>query len=115
MDGMSGLDCIHLTSGDGSLAILEILPDDVAIHLHLLEPHRGLHEDVLHRRIDGSPKRNLGLTKAALTLARKGILQLSESSMLEIGPSLAETQNLLHRESAMYMGYPLEFSCLAWE
>ena len=71
MDGMSGLDCIHLTSGDGSLAILEILPDDVAIHLHLLEPHRGLHEDVLHRRIDGSPKRNLGLTKAALTLARK--------------------------------------------
>ena len=71
IDGMSGLDCIHLTSGDGSLAILEILPDDVAIHLHLLEPHRGLHENVLHRRIDGSPKRNLGVTKAALTLARR--------------------------------------------
>ena len=41
------------------------------MHLHLLEPHRGLHEDVLHRGIDGSPKRSLGLTKAMLTRARR--------------------------------------------
>ena len=71
IDGMGELDCVHITSGDGSLAILEIIPDDIAVHLHLLEPHRGLHEDVLHRGIDGSPKRNLGVTKAALTLARR--------------------------------------------
>ena len=69
-------DCIHITSGDGSLAILEIIPEEMAIHLHLLEPHRGLHEDVLHRGIDGRPKRNLSVTKAALTVARRRDLSL---------------------------------------
>ena len=65
--GCSGLaetlaesEAVHLVSGDGSLALLEHVPDSVAVHLHLLEPHRGLHEDVLHRQIDGSPKRSLG-------------------------------------------------------
>lgn len=65
------LDYIHLTSGDGSLSILKIIPDGLSLHLHLLEPHRGLHEDVLHRMIDGNPKRNLTLTKVALSIARR--------------------------------------------
>ena len=76
--GCSGLatvlatsDAVHLVSGDGSLALLEQLPDSVAVHLHLLEPHRGLHENVLHREIDGSPKRSLGLTSALLSRARR--------------------------------------------
>ena len=76
--GCSGLaavlatsDAVHLVSGDGSLALLEHLPDSVAVHLHLLEPHRGLHENVLHREIDGSPKRSLGLTSALLSRARR--------------------------------------------
>ena len=76
--GCSGLaetlvasDAVHLVSGDGSLALLEHVPNSVAIHLHLLEPHRGLHEDVLHREIDGSPKRSLGLTSALLSRARR--------------------------------------------
>lgn len=70
VDSIGDFDCIHITSGDGSLGILGIIPDDVAIHFHLLEPHRGLHEDVLHRMIDGTPKRNLGITRAALSRAR---------------------------------------------
>ena len=65
------LEYVHLTSGDGSLSILEIIPDGISLHLHLLEPHRGLHEDVLHRMIDGSPRRNLGLTRVALSMARR--------------------------------------------
>ena len=65
------LDYVHLTSGDGSLSMLEIIPDGISLHFHLLEPHRGLHEDVLHRMIDGSPKRNLSLTRAALSMARR--------------------------------------------
>ena len=65
------LDYVHLTSGDGSLSMLEIIPDGIPLHLHLLEPHRGLHEDVLHRMIDGSPRRNLNLTRAALSIARR--------------------------------------------
>ena len=62
---------VHLVSGDGSLALLEYIPDSVAVHLHLLEPHRGLHEEVLHRQIDGSSKRSLGLTSALLSRARR--------------------------------------------
>ena len=64
-------EAVHLVSGDGSLALLEHIPDSVAVHLHLLEPHRCLHEDVLHRQIDGSPKRSLGLTSALLSRARR--------------------------------------------
>ena len=62
---------MYKRQGDGSLALLEQLPDSVAVHLHLLEPHRGLHENVLHREIDGSPKRSLGLTSALLSRARR--------------------------------------------
>jgi glycosyltransferase involved in cell wall biosynthesis len=70
-DTLAESDAVHLVSGDGSLGLLEHVPDSVAVHLHLLEPHRGLHEDVLHRRIDGSPKRSLGLTSALLSRARR--------------------------------------------
>ena len=68
---LGDLDYLHLTSGDGSLSILEIIPDRISVHLHLLEPHRGLHEDVLHRMVDGSPRRNLSLTRVALSMARR--------------------------------------------
>ena len=71
VESLGDFDYVHLTSGDGSLSILEIIPESVSLHLHLLEPHRGLHEDVLHRMVDGSPRRNLGLTRAALTIARR--------------------------------------------
>jgi len=71
LDEIAGSDAVHLVSGDGSLALLEHVPETVAVHLHLLEPHRGLHEDVLHREVDGSPKRSLGLTSALLSRARR--------------------------------------------
>ena len=71
VENLIDLDYVHLTSGDGSLSMLEIIPDDISLHFHLLEPHRGLHEDVLHRMIDGSPRRNLSLTRAALSMARR--------------------------------------------
>ena len=71
VDSLNGFDCVHLTSGDGSLALLEHIPEMVPVHLHLLEPHRGLHEDVLHRGLDGTPKRSLGLTRAILSRSRR--------------------------------------------
>ena len=71
VESLENFDYVHLTSGDGSLSMLEIIPDGISLHLHLLEPHRGLHEDVLHRMIDGTPGRNLSLTRAALTMARR--------------------------------------------
>lgn len=76
VESLQNLDYVHLTSGDGSLSMLEIIPDGISLHLHLLEPHRGLHEDVLHRMIDGTPRRNLSLTRAALTMARRKDLSM---------------------------------------
>ena len=73
-EAISKCDAIHLVSGDGSLELLEMIPSETAVHLYLLEPHRGLYEDVLHREIDGTPKRSLRLTKALLTKARRGDL-----------------------------------------
>ncbi len=64
-------DMIHIISGDGSLSLIDLIPESIPVHLHLLEPHRGLHEDVLHRRINGKPKSILGLTKTLLSRARK--------------------------------------------
>ena len=69
-EAMSSAIAIHLVSGDGSLPILDHVPPGLRVHLHLLEPHRGLYEEVLHRRVDGSPRRNLSLTRAALARAR---------------------------------------------
>ena len=69
-EAMSSAIAIHLVSGDGSLPILDHVPPGLRVHLHLLEPHRGLYEEVLHRRVDGSPRRNLSLTKVALSRAR---------------------------------------------
>ena len=70
-EAMESSIALHLVSGDGSLPILDHVPKDLMIHLHLLEPHRGLYEDTLHLRMDGSPRRSLVLTRAVLSRARK--------------------------------------------
>ena len=44
-------------------------PDDG--HYHCLEPPRWLYEDVLHRRIDGRPKRPLWLTRLLFSGQRR--------------------------------------------
>ena len=61
--GISGLketlantDAVHLVSGDGSLGLIRLVPKKTPFHLHMLEPHRGLYEDVLHLDVDGKPK-----------------------------------------------------------
>ena len=70
-DVLATSDIVHLTSGVGSLEFSQLVPKDLPIHYHCLEPHRGLHEDVLHRTLDGSPKQNLGLTKFLLGKQRR--------------------------------------------
>ena len=84
-DAMSSSTAMHLVSGDGSLPILDHVPPGLRVHLHLLEPHRGLYEETLHRRVDGSPRRNLALTKAALSRARSRDQSLMESLMSRQG------------------------------
>jgi len=84
-DAMASAMAIHLVSGDGSLPILDHVPPGLRVHLHLLEPHRGLYEETLHRRVDGSPRRNLALTKAALSRARRRDQSLMGSLMSRQG------------------------------
>jgi len=65
-DVLANIDAVHVTSGVASLEFCDLVPNDVPLHYHCLEPHRGLYEDVLHRCIDGAPKRNLTLTRLLL-------------------------------------------------
>ena len=84
-DAMSSSIALHLVSGDGSLPILDHVPSELRVHLHLLEPHRGLYEETLHRRVDGSPTRNMALTRAALSRARRRDQSLMEGLMSRPG------------------------------
>ena len=72
-------DAIHLVSGDGSLPLINHIPEEKLVHLYLLEPHRGLYEDTLHRRVDGSPKQNIFITNLLLSRARKRDMNLLNS------------------------------------
>ena len=59
---IANVDAIHVTSGVGSLEFTVLTPRHIPLHYYCLEPHRGLYENVLHRNIDGTPKRNLSIT-----------------------------------------------------
>ena len=63
---LANVDAIHVTSGVGSLEFTGLTPTHVPLHYYCLEPHRGLYEDVLHRTLEGTPKRNLTLTHLLL-------------------------------------------------
>ena len=70
-DVVATSDAVHITSGVGSLEFSQLVPPDLPIHYHCLEPHRGLHEDVLHLEIDGTPKQSLALTRFLLGKQRR--------------------------------------------
>lgn len=69
-------DYFHVVSGDGYLGFLEMIPYDKKAHLHLLEPHRGYHEDSLHRDLYGNLKRPKILTNILLSKGRKNDLKI---------------------------------------
>ncbi len=60
-----------LISASGSLEVLSILPTHIPLHAYLIEMHRGLHDDVLHRKINGKPIRPLWLTKLMLSYHKR--------------------------------------------
>ena len=70
-DVIADCDAVHITSGVGSLEFSQLLSPEIPVHYHCLEPHRGLHEDVLHRQLNGKPKRSLGLTRLLLGKQRR--------------------------------------------
>ena len=67
----SEYDAVHLSVCKGTLELLPLIPAQLPVHYHCLEPPRWLYEDVLHRRLDGKPKRPLWLTKLLFTRQRR--------------------------------------------
>ena len=68
---MQNIDAIHLVTGAGSIESISIIPENIPIHVHMLEPNRGLHgETVLWAKIDGTQPRPIALTRILLTIPR---------------------------------------------
>ena len=103
-EAMSSAIAIHLVSGDGSLPILDHVPSGLRVHLHLLEPHRGLYEEVLHRRVDGSPRRNLSLTKAALARARSRDKSLMRDLISREGSAVSGNSSFIAKRAKEVYG-----------
>ena len=103
-EAMSSAIAIHLVSGDGSLPILDHVPSGLRVHLHLLEPHRGLYEEVLHRRVDGSPRRNLSLTKAALSRARSRDKSLMRDLISRKGSAVSGNSSFIAKRAREVYG-----------
>ncbi len=102
-EAFSEADALHLVSGDGSMPLLDHAPTELRIHLHLLEPHRGLYEDTLHRLVDGSPKRNLALTEALLSRARRRDQAMMRSLAERPGSMVSSNSNFsAHRAKEAY-------------
>ncbi|MEC7460768.1 MAG: hypothetical protein VX891_01650, partial [Candidatus Thermoplasmatota archaeon] len=69
---LDGVDVVHLVSGEGSLEAADALPADLPLHVHMLEPRRGLHgETALWAKIDGRQPRPVALTRLLLTAPRR--------------------------------------------
>ncbi len=74
---MQNIDAIHLVTGAGSIESISIIPENIPIHVHMLEPNRGLHgETVLWAKIDGKQPRPVALTRILLTIPRNRDLKL---------------------------------------
>ena len=73
---LSKFDYFHIVSGDGYLGIMELLPKAKRSHLYLLEPHRGFHEDSLHRNLFGKLQRPKFVTNLLLSKGRKNDLRI---------------------------------------
>lgn len=67
----SNLDAVNITTGMASLEILPLIPNNIPVHTHMLEPNRGLHSNDLHYDVDGTPKQNLKITNFLLSKQRR--------------------------------------------
>ena len=76
LEAIDNFDYFHIVSGDGYLAIMEMIPKNKTAHLYLHEPHRGYHEDSLHRKPNGKLKRPAFITKLILSKGRKNDLSI---------------------------------------
>ena len=64
-------DAVMISSGVGSLEILPVIPARLPMHAFLIEMHRGVHDDVLQRGLDGRLKRPMWITRCLLWRLRR--------------------------------------------
>lgn len=76
LEAIDNFDYFHIVSGDGYLAMMEMIPKSKTAHLYLHEPHRGYHEDSLHRKLNGKLKRPSLITNLILSKGRKNDLSI---------------------------------------
>ena len=76
IERLDTFDYFHIVSGDGYLGALEIIPKTKKSHLYLLEPHRGFHEDSLHRNLNGKFQRPKFITNLLLSKGRKNDIRI---------------------------------------
>ena len=76
IERLDTFDYFHIVSGDGYLGMLDIIPKAKKSHLYLLEPHRGFHEDSLHRNLNGKFLRPKFITNLLLSKGRKNDIRI---------------------------------------
>jgi glycosyltransferase involved in cell wall biosynthesis len=76
IERLDKFDNFHIVSGDGYLGMLDIIPKAKKSHLYLLEPHRGFHEDSLHRNLNGKFLRPKFITNLLLSKGRKNDIRI---------------------------------------
>ena len=102
----STVHAVHVSVGRGSLDVLPLVPMDLPVHYNCLEPPRWLHEDVLHRRVDGRAKRPLWLTRLAFTRQRRRDLRTVHALLRRPGSLI--TGNSAYTASQVHRVYRLE-------
>lgn len=91
------IDAVHLSVCKGTLEILPLIPGHLSVHYHCLEPPRWLYEDVLHRRLDGRPKRPLWLTRLIFTTQRRRDRRLVKALLNRPGSAISGNSMWIQR------------------
>jgi glycosyltransferase involved in cell wall biosynthesis len=107
--GISGLrqaianaDVAHLSVCRGTLEILPLLPEGLGIHYHCLEPPRWLHEDVLHRKLDGSLKRPAWITNLLFRKQKKTDVALVKSFLKRKGAAISGNSHWIQSQLSKF-------------
>ena len=99
-------DVIHLSVCRGTLEILPLIPEGKGIHYHCLEPPRWLHEDVLHRRLDGKLKRPAWLTNRLFARQRKQDISLVKNLLSRKGSAISGNSHWIQSQISRIYGIP---------
>ena len=107
--GMGGLrqaiasaDVAHLSVCRGTLEILPLLPEGLGIHYHCLEPPRWLHEDVLHRNLDGTLKRPAWVTNFLFRKQKKADIALVKSLLKRKGAAISGNSHWIQSQLSKF-------------